>query len=134
MQLVAYGAAVVAAAFTPAWACEAAEVHVAYGMVVAVVAFVAILTAYIVEVHIALIGQAEYVTANLTGATRLLLVSPVRLPALWPACRTAGRPTSVGRLELPKPHRSSSPSSPWPPCGRCGAWWEAGWRSSTPWC
>ena len=58
IQLVAYGAAVVAAAFLLAWACEAAQVDVANGIVVAAVAFVAILPEYIVELHFAFIGHA----------------------------------------------------------------------------
>ena len=81
LQLVAYGAAVVAAAFILAWACEAAQVDIARGVVVAAVAFVAILPEYIVELHFAFTGHAEYVTANLTGASRLLLGVSVALPA-----------------------------------------------------
>ena len=73
LQLIAYGAAVVAAAFMLAWACEAAQVDIARGVVMAAVAFVAILPEYVVELHFAFTGQAEYVTANLTGASRLLL-------------------------------------------------------------
>ena len=59
----------------------------------AAVAFVAILPEYIVEVHFAFTGQAEYVTANLTGASRLLLGVCVALPAavaLLPAPLAAG--------------------------------------------
>jgi cation:H+ antiporter len=81
LQLVAYGAAVVAAAFLLAWACEAAQVDIARGVVVAAVAFVAILPEFIVELHFAFIGRADYVTANLTGASRLLLGVSVALPA-----------------------------------------------------
>ena len=102
VQLVAYGAAVVAAAFLLAWACEAAQVDFAHGIVVAVVAFVAILPEFIVEIHFALTAQAEYVTANLTGASRLLLGFAVALPAglaLLPGRRR------IGPLELAAPHR-----------------------------
>ena len=105
IQLIAYGAAVVAAAFMLAWACEAAQVDVAHGLVVAVVAFVAILPEYIIEVHFALIGHAEYVSANLTGACRLLLGVAVGLPAVVTILPDRWRLKSVGRLELPKPHR-----------------------------
>ena len=59
LQLLAYGAAVVAAAFLLAWACEAAQVDIARGVVVAAVAFVAILPEYIVEVHFAFTGRAD---------------------------------------------------------------------------
>ena len=58
-QFVAYGAAVVAAAFLLAWACEVAQEDVANGLVVSAVAFVAILPEYIVELHFAFIGHAE---------------------------------------------------------------------------
>jgi cation:H+ antiporter len=105
VQLVAYGAAVVAAAFMLAWACEAAQVDVAHGLVVAVVAFVAILPEYIVEVHFALVGQAEYVAANLTGASRLLLAVAVGLPAVVGVLPDRWRPQQIGPLVLPKPHR-----------------------------
>jgi cation:H+ antiporter len=105
LQLVAYGAAVVAAAFMLAWACEAAQVDVANGIVVAAVAFVAILPEYIVEVHFALTGAAEYVTANLTGASRLLLGFAVAMPAVVPLLPERWRPRHLGRLELPEPHR-----------------------------
>jgi cation:H+ antiporter len=81
VQLLAYGTAVVAAAFLLAWACEAAQADVAHGVVVAAVAFVAILPEYVVEVHFAFVGRTEYVTANLTGASRLLLGVCVALPA-----------------------------------------------------
>jgi cation:H+ antiporter len=103
-QVLFYGAAVVAAAFLLAWACEAAQVDVAHGLVVAVVAFVAILPEFIVEVHFALTGQAEYVTANLTGASRLLLGCAVALPAAVSLLPRRKRP-ALGHLELPEPHR-----------------------------
>jgi cation:H+ antiporter len=81
IQLVAYGVAVVAAAFLLAWACEAAQVEYANGVVVAAVAFVAILPEFIVELHFAFTGRAEFVTANLTGASRLLVGFCVAMPA-----------------------------------------------------
>ena len=96
LQLLAYGVAVVAAAFLLAWACEAAQVDIARGVVVAAVAFVAILPEYIVEVHFAFIGQAEYVTANLTGASRLLLGVCVALPAAVALLPRRWRPRAVG--------------------------------------
>ncbi len=102
VQLVAYGAAVVAAAFLLAWACEAAQVDFAHSIVVAVVAFVAILPEFIVEIHFAFTGQAEYVTANLTGASRLLLGFAVALPAA--VAFLPGR-RRFGPLELAPPHR-----------------------------
>ncbi len=100
LQLVAYGAAVVAAAFLLAWACEAAQVDIANGVVVAAVAFVAILPEYIVEVHFAFQGRADYVTANLTGASRLLLGVCVALPAAVALLPRRWRPGAVGAVTL----------------------------------
>jgi cation:H+ antiporter len=100
LQLLAYGAAVIAAAFMLAWACEAAQVDIARGVVVAAVAFVAILPEYIVEVHFAFTGRADYVTANLTGASRLLLGVSVALPAAVALMPRRWRPGPVGRVAL----------------------------------
>jgi cation:H+ antiporter len=100
LQLVAYGGAVVAAAFILAWACEAAQAEVARGAVVAAVAFVAILPEFIVEVHFALTGRADYVTANLTGASRLLLGVCVALPAAVALLPRSRRPQRVGPIAL----------------------------------
>jgi cation:H+ antiporter len=100
LQLMAYGAAVVTAAFILAWACEAAQVDIARGAVVAAVAFVAILPEYIVEVHFAFTGRSDYVTANLTGASRLLLGVCVSLPAAVAALPRRWRPTRVGPIAL----------------------------------
>jgi cation:H+ antiporter len=99
VQLFAYGAAVVAAAFVLAWACEAAQVDVAHGLVVAAVAFVAILPEYLVELHFAFTGQAEYVAANLTGASRLLLGCAVAMPAILALLPRR----KMGRISLGKP-------------------------------
>lgn len=105
LQLVVYGAAVVAAAFLLAWACEAAQVDIANGLVVAAVAFVAILPEYLVELHFALLGEAELVTANLTGASRLLLGLAIAMPAVVVLLPGRWRQLHIGPLELPEPHR-----------------------------
>ena len=105
VQAAAYGVAVVAAAFMLAWACEAAQVDVANGLVVAVVAFVAILPEYIVEVHFAFSGRADYVTANLTGASRLLLGFCVAMPALAALLPRRWRPERLSDLQLAPQHR-----------------------------
>jgi cation:H+ antiporter len=105
LQVVAYGAAVVAAAFMLAWATEAAQADIGHGVVIALVAFVAILPEYVVEIHYAVTGQAEYVTANLTGASRLLLGCAVALPALIGLLRGRWHIPPIGRLTLASPHR-----------------------------
>lgn len=100
IQLVAYGAAVVAAAFLLAWACEAAQVDFANGLVVAVVAFVAILPEFVVELHFAFQGHAELVTANLTGASRLLLGFCVAMPAALMLLPKRWRPRQLGPITI----------------------------------
>ena len=80
--LLAFGGAVVAAAFMLAWAAEAAEVDVPPGIAVAGVALVAVLPEYVIEIYFAFTAQVEYVTASLTGATRLLLSCAVGMPAI----------------------------------------------------
>jgi cation:H+ antiporter len=80
--LLAFGGAVVAAAFMLAWAAEAAEVDVPPGIAVAGVALVAVLPEYVIEIYFAFTAQVEYVSASLTGATRLLLTCAVGMPAI----------------------------------------------------
>ena len=80
--LLAFGGAVMAAAFMLAWAAEAAEVDLPPGIAVAGVAFVAVLPEYVIEVYFAYSGHVEYVTASLTGSTRLLLSFAVGMPAV----------------------------------------------------
>ena len=80
--LLAFGGAVVASAFMLAWAAEAAEVDVPPGIAVAGVALVAVLPEYVIEIYFAFTAQVEYVTASLTGATRLLLACAVGMPAI----------------------------------------------------
>ena len=82
LGLLAFGGSVVAAAFMLAWAAEAAEVDVPPGIAVAGVALVAVLPEYVIEIYFAFTGQVEYVTASLTGATRLLLTCAVGMPAI----------------------------------------------------
>ena len=125
LQVLAYGAAVVAAAFMLAWATEAAQVDIGHGIVIAVVAFVAILPEYVVEVHYAFTGQAEYVTANLTGASRLLLGLRSRCPPWSGCCADAGAWRRSGRCRSRRRIAWSWRSSRWPASGR-----SAGWRAA----
>jgi len=80
--LLVFGGAVVAAAFMLAWAAEAAEVDLPPGIAVAGVALVAVLPEYVIEIYFAFTAQVEFVTASLTGATRLLLACAVGMPAI----------------------------------------------------
>jgi cation:H+ antiporter len=100
LGLILYGVAVIAAAFMLAWACEAAQVDFSSGVVVAAVAFVGILPEFIVELHFAYSGRAEYVTANLTGASRLLLGFAVAMPAALALLPARRRPPELRPIRL----------------------------------
>jgi cation:H+ antiporter len=77
-----FGGAVMAAAFMLASAAEAAEIDAPPGIAVAGVALVAVLPEFVIEVYFAFTGRVEFVTASLTGSTRLLLSVAVGMPAI----------------------------------------------------
>ena len=72
----------VGAAFMLAWAADAGECVFSGGLVLATVALVTVLPELVIEVRFAYIQATELVTANLTGATRLLLTGATVLPLL----------------------------------------------------
>jgi cation:H+ antiporter len=80
LQVVGLGVGLVGAAFMLAWAADAGEVVFSGGVVLAVVSLVTVLPEFVIEIRFAFIQAAELVTANLTGATRLLLTGAVALP------------------------------------------------------
>lgn len=82
VELTTVGLAIglIAAGFLLAWAADAGEAVFSGGLVLAVVALVAVLPEFIIEIRFAYIQQTELVTANLTGATRLLLMGATALP------------------------------------------------------
>jgi cation:H+ antiporter len=82
LTMVGLGIGLIGAAFLLAWAADAGEAVFSGGLVLAAVAFVAVLPEFVIEVRFAFIQQAELVTANLTGATRLLLTGATALPLL----------------------------------------------------
>jgi cation:H+ antiporter len=82
LDLIGLGIGLVGASFLLAWAADAGEAVFSGGLVLAVIALVAVLPEFIIEVRFAYIQQADLVTANLTGATRLLLTGAVALPLL----------------------------------------------------
>ena len=82
IAMIGLGIGLVAAAFMLAWAADAGDAVFSGGLVLATVAVIAVLPEYVIEVHFAFTQQAELVTANLTGATRLLLTCAVALPLL----------------------------------------------------
>jgi cation:H+ antiporter len=82
LATIGLGIGVIGAAFMLAWAADAGEAVFSGGLVLAVVALVAVLPEFIIELRFAFIQQAELVTANLTGSTRLLLTGAAALPLL----------------------------------------------------
>jgi cation:H+ antiporter len=82
LAAIGLGVGVLGASFMLAWAADAGEAVFSGGLVLAAVALVGVLPEFIIEVHFAFTQQAELVTANLTGATRLLLTCAVALPLL----------------------------------------------------
>jgi cation:H+ antiporter len=95
----ALGAGILCSSLMLAWAADAAEVDVSGRLVIMAVALVAVLPELTVEVELALTRQAQLVTANLTGATRLLLTAALGLPALGAMLAHAGA-TPVARSTL----------------------------------
>jgi cation:H+ antiporter len=97
----------VGASFVLAWAADAAEVEVSGGLVLAVVSTLTVLPELVIEVDFAFTQQAELVSANLTGATRLLLTGATAMPLLgaWLLARRGERQGSLAlaaarRVEL----------------------------------
>ena len=82
LAFIGLGIGLIGASFLLAWAADAGEAVFSGGLVLAVIALVAVLPEFIIEIRFAYIQQAELVTANLTGATRLLLTGAVALPLL----------------------------------------------------
>jgi cation:H+ antiporter len=111
LGLLVFGAGVVAAAFTLAWAAEAAEMDISGGLAVAILAVIAVLPEYAVDLYFAFQAGSdpEYVqfaAANMTGSNRLLLGlgwPVVVLLGLHIASRSAGR--SVREIVLDPEHR-----------------------------
>jgi cation:H+ antiporter len=106
VQLATVGLAigVVGAAFLLGWAADAGEAVFHGGLVLAAIALATVLPELIIEVRFAFIQQAELVTANLTGATRLLLTGALAMP-LAVALIAYRRRQPVEPFELAAPRR-----------------------------
>jgi cation:H+ antiporter len=103
----ALGAGILGASLLLAWAADAAEVDLSGRLVIMVVVLVGVLPELTVELQLAYTRQAQLVTANLTGATRLLLTAATALSALGAVlARSRGRtvtspaPSPGRRLDL----------------------------------
>ena len=82
LAMVGLGIGVIGAAFMLAWAADAGDAVFSGGVVLAIIALLTVLPEFVIEVRFAYIQAAELVTANLTGATRLLLTGATALPLL----------------------------------------------------
>jgi cation:H+ antiporter len=73
-----FGLAILGAAFLLSWACEVAQLEISQPLALAIVALVAVLPEYAVDAYFAWTAGSDpqyipYVTANMTGANRLLI-------------------------------------------------------------
>jgi cation:H+ antiporter len=99
LAVVGLGIGLVAASFLLAWAADAGEAVFSGGLVLAVIALVAVLPEFVIEVRFAYIQETGLVTANLTGATRLLLTGATALPLVVVfLARKRGQATSPFQL------------------------------------
>jgi cation:H+ antiporter len=80
LQTIGLAIGLIGAAFLLAWAADAGEAVFSGGLVLAVIALVAVLPEFVIEIRFAYVQQTELVSANLTGATRLLLMGATALP------------------------------------------------------
>jgi cation:H+ antiporter len=104
--MIGLGAGLVGASLLLAWAADAAEVELSGGFVLAGLTLVTILPELVVELHFAYTQQTELVSANLTGATRLLLTAAVAMPLLgaWLLARR-GKHAASAAYRLAPPRR-----------------------------
>lgn len=78
LELFAFGAAIVAAAFLLAWAAEAAQKDISGALAIALLALIAVLPEYAVDLYYAFRSGSDpdylhFAAANMTGSNRLLL-------------------------------------------------------------
>lgn len=78
VDMLVFGAAIVAAAFLLAWAAEAARKDISGSLAIALLAFIAVLPEYAVDLYYAFrsgsdVSYEQYAAANMTGSNRLLL-------------------------------------------------------------
>ncbi len=104
IDLVVFGAAVVAASFLLAWAAEAAQKDISGALAIALLALIAVLPEYAVDLFYAFRAgsdpaYAEFAAANMTGSNRLLLGLGWPLVVLV-AIAVAGR--GLPRAERPR--------------------------------
>ncbi|WP_213816876.1 sodium:proton exchanger [Glaciihabitans sp. dw_435] len=109
LDLVVFGAAVVAASFMLAWAAEAAQKDISGALAIALLALIAVLPEYAVDLYYAFRSGSDpayeqFAAANMTGSNRLLLGFGwplVVFVALFVARRAAKRIGASGKA-LPR--------------------------------
>lgn len=115
LDLVVFGAAVVAASFLLAWAAEAAQKDISGALAIAILALIAVLPEYAVDLYYAYRAGSDpayvhFAAANMTGSNRLLLgfgwplVVLVSLAVAGRAAKAAGHP-GPRALQLPDDNR-----------------------------
>jgi len=104
LATVGLGIGLIGASFMLAWAADAGETVFSGGLVLAVIALLTVLPEFVIEVRFAYTQKTELVTANLTGATRLLLTGAIGLP-LAVALSALRRHQAAASLELAAPRR-----------------------------
>ncbi|WP_051215540.1 sodium:proton exchanger [Granulicoccus phenolivorans] len=115
LDMIIFGAAVVASSFMLAWAAEAAQKDISGGLAIAILALIAVLPEYAVDLYYAYRAghdpaYTHYAAANMTGSNRLLLGFGwplVVLIAVWVANRALPRrsPERTDYLALPRTSR-----------------------------
>ena len=97
---------ILASAFIVAWAAEAAQFYISQGLALAVLAWVQVLPEFAVEAAIAWQRDLPLMTANFTGALRLL--TGLGWPTIWVvfalARRSRGEPGFFAAIELDEEH------------------------------
>ena len=78
MDSIIFGVGILGAAFMLSWAAEVAQMEIPRGLALAILALIAILPEYAVDLYFAWMAAfepeyAQYATANMTGANRLLV-------------------------------------------------------------
>jgi cation:H+ antiporter len=98
--------AILSSSFVVAWAAEAAQFYVSQGLALALLAWVQVLPEFAVEAAIAWQRNVPLMTANFTGALRLL--TGLGWPVIWivfaAARRARGESGFLARIELEEEH------------------------------
>ena len=106
LEATVFGLAILGAAFLLCWACEVAQMDISQALALALIALVAVLPEYVVDAYFAWTAGSKaqyipYVTANMTGANRLLIGIGWSLVAFLFWVRKRGT-VEVGKEQAPE--------------------------------